>query len=164
MDFIWFSSILVSVWKFHNFFAGSNSAELLNYFFRPLCFNIKHFKDPNSSSFIRVQCILHDSEVLLSFFESFLKLKRRDLISWGEEILQNDWFNWYPLLYFNIKHLKEPNSLSFIRFQCGVHDSALLLSVLWKFPQNKEGGPNFLWGTNSAERLKNLVSLSAFQC
>ena len=32
-----------------------------------------------------------------------------------------------------------------------------------KFPQIKDGGPNFLVGTNSAERLNYLVPLSAFQ-
>ena len=32
-----------------------------------------------------------------------------------------------------------------------------------KFPEFKEGGPKFLGGTNSAERLNYLVPSSAFQ-
>ena len=48
-----------------------------------LYFSFKHLKDPKSLSFIRFQYILHDSAVLLSVFENFLKVKRGELISWG---------------------------------------------------------------------------------
>ena len=45
-------------------FWGTNSAESLNYLVPPLpppfCINFKSFKDPNSSSSIRFQCILLD--------------------------------------------------------------------------------------------------------
>ena len=87
------------------------------------------FQDPNSSSLIRLQCILHDSAVLLSVFEEFFKLKRGHIISWREPILQNSWIIWCLVLYYNIKYLKDPNSLSFIRFQSILHDSAVLLLV-----------------------------------
>ena len=91
-------------------------------------FNIKHLQDPTSLSFIGFQYMLHDSTALLSVFENSFKLGRNDLISWGEEILQNDWVIWHPILYFNIKYLRDRNSSSFIRFQCILHESAVLLS------------------------------------
>ena len=50
-----------------------------------LYFNFKSFMDPNSSSFMRVQCILHDSGVFFSESWNFYKLKRGDLISWGNQ-------------------------------------------------------------------------------
>ena len=46
-----------------------------------LYFNFKSFMDTISSSVIRFQCILHDSEVLFSEFWDFYKLKRGDAIS-----------------------------------------------------------------------------------
>ena len=50
-----------------------------------LYLNFKSFIDPNSSSLIRFQCILHDSGVLFSESWNFYKLKRGDLISGGNE-------------------------------------------------------------------------------
>ena len=50
-----------------------------------LYFNLKSFMDPNWSSFIRFQYILHDSGVLLSQSSNFYKLKRWDLISGGNQ-------------------------------------------------------------------------------
>ena len=55
-----------------------------------LYFNFKNFIYLNSSLFIRNPCILHESGVLFSVFKNLLKLKRGNLISWGEPILQND--------------------------------------------------------------------------
>ena len=50
-----------------------------------LYFNFESFMDPNSSSLIRFQCILHDSGVLFSESWNFYKLKRGDLISgWNQ--------------------------------------------------------------------------------
>ena len=46
-----------------------------------LYFNFKSFMEPNSSSVITFQCILHDSGVLFSESWNFYKLKRVDLIS-----------------------------------------------------------------------------------
>ena len=50
-----------------------------------LYFNFKSFTDPTSSSFIRFQCILHNSGVLFSESWDFYKLKRGDLISGGNQ-------------------------------------------------------------------------------
>ena len=82
---------------------------------------------------------MHDSGALFSDFSNFHKLKRRDLISRGQPILQNSWISWSPILYFIFKSFKDPNSLSFIRFQCVLHDSVVLFSDFSKFLQIKEG-------------------------
>ena len=121
-----------------------------------LYFNFRSLKDPNSLSFIRFQYILHDSAVFFSGFWKFIKLKRGDLISWREPILQNVWIIWSPLWYFNFRSLKDPNSWSFIRFQCILHDSAVLFSVFSNFLKLKRGE------LISAERLNYLVSPSVF--
>ena len=52
---------------------------------RHLRLNFKGFMDSNYSSFIRFQGILCDSGVLFSEFSNFRKLKRGDLISWGNQ-------------------------------------------------------------------------------
>ena len=98
-----------------------------------LYFNFRNLKDPNSLSFIRFQWFLHDSALLFSVIWNFLKSKRGDLISRAEPSLQNDWIIWSPLLYFNYRNWRDPNSLSLIRFQCMLHDSAVLFSGLWNF-------------------------------
>ena len=146
MHSTWFSSNFISFLKFPqikeggcNFLGGINSAEWLNYLVPPLYFNFKQLKDPTSSLFIRFQYILHDSAVILSVFENFLKLKMGYVISWGKLILQNDWIIRFPPLYFNFKQLKDPTSSLFIRFQCILHDSAVILSVFENFLKLKRG-------------------------
>ena len=146
MHSTWFSSTFLSFLKFPqikdggpNFLGGTNSPEPLNYLVPLLYLNFRNLKDPSSSSFIRLQRVLHDSGLVFSVFWNFLKLKRGDLISWGEPILQNSWIIWSPLLYFNFRNLKHPNSSSFIRFQCVLHDWALVFSVFWNFVELKRG-------------------------
>ena len=95
-----------------------------------LYFDFRNLKEPDSWSFIRIQCIQHQSAVLVSVFKILLKLKRGSLSSWGEPILQNSWIIWSSILYFNFRNLKEPNFLSLIRFQCILHDSAVLFSAV----------------------------------
>ena len=104
-----------------------------------LSFNFKSFKDPNSSSFIRFQCNLHDSGIPFSNFWNLYKLKTGNQISWGEPILKKVWIIWYPILYFSFKSFKDPNSLSFIRFPCILHDWGIPFSDSLKFLQIKEG-------------------------
>ena len=89
-------------------------------------------KIPNSASFIRFQCVLHDPGVLLWVFQSFLKFNKGDLIAFREPILHKSWIIWSSLLYFRFKILKDPNSLSFITFQYILHDAAVLFSVYQK--------------------------------
>ena len=61
------------------------------------------------------------------------------LISWEEPIMKNSWIISSPLLYFNFKSFLEPNSLSFIAFQCILNDSGPLVSKAWNFYKSKRG-------------------------
>ena len=90
-----------------------------------LYFNFKSFLDPNCSSFIRFQRILHDSEVLFSESSNSYKLKRGGSNFWGEPILQKVWIILSPLLYFNYKSFMDPIFSSFIIFQCILLDSGV---------------------------------------
>ena len=69
----------------------------------------------------------------------FLQIKEGGPNSWGETILQRDWIIWSPLLYLNFKSFVEPNSSSFIRFQCIVHDSGVLFTESWNSYKLKRG-------------------------
>ena len=92
MDFAWFRSTSIRVFKFLQIKEGGR-----NFWWEPilqnvwisssplLYFNFKGFLDPNSSSFIRFQSILHESGILFSETWNFYKLKRGDLISWGNQ-------------------------------------------------------------------------------
>ena len=82
-----------------------------------LYFNFKSFLNPNCLSFIRFQCILHDSEALFSESSNSYKLKRGDLISGGNQFCRKSelfclpfciliikvlWIQFFPhSLYFN---------------------------------------------------------------
>ena len=92
MHSAWLMSTFLRVLKFlqvkeggPNFWGGTNFAESLNYLVPLLYLNFKRFMDPNFLSFIRSQCILHDSGVLFSESWNFYKLKRGDLISRGNQ-------------------------------------------------------------------------------
>ena len=132
MHSAWFRSTFLRVLKFLQIkeggpnFWGEPILQNVWIIWSPLLyFNFKSFLDPNSSPFISFQCILYDSGVLLSESWNFYKLKRGDLISGGNQILQSVWFIWSALLYFNFKSFLDPNSLSFIRFQCILYDSGV---------------------------------------
>ena len=93
-----------------------------------LCFNFKWFTDTNSSSFIRFQWISLDWGLPFSDFWNFYKLKSGGSTFWWKPILQKVWMIWSPILYFNFKTLKDPNSSSFITFQCILHDPGVYFS------------------------------------
>ena len=61
----------------------------------------------------------------------FLQIKDRGPYFCGKPILQNVWIIWSLLLYFNLKSSMGPNSLSFITFECILHDSRVLFSESW---------------------------------
>ena len=63
----------------------------------------------------------------------FLPTKERRHNFWREPILQKVWIIWSPLLYFNFKSFLNPNSLSFIRFQCIIHDWGVIFSTSLNF-------------------------------
>ena len=69
----------------------------------------------------------------------FVKIKEGGSNFWGEPILQNVWIIWSPLLYFNFKSFMDPNSSSFIRSQCILHDWVVLFSEFWNFYKLKRG-------------------------
>ena len=104
-----------------------------------LYFDFRNLKDSNSWSFIRFQCVLDDSAGLFYGFWHFLKLKRWDLISLGEAILQNSWIVWSLLLYFNFRNLKDPNFCTFIGSECILYESPVFFSGFWNFLKLKMG-------------------------
>ena len=69
----------------------------------------------------------------------FLETKEVGPNFWGEPIFKKVWIIWSPLLYFNFKSFTDPNSSSFIRFQCILHDSGVLFSESWNFYKLKRG-------------------------
>ena len=116
--------------------------------------NFKSFKYWISSPLIRCQRILYDSGVLFSESWNFYKLKRGDIISGGEPILQNVWTICSPLQYFNFKNFVDPNSFSFIKFECILHDSEGLFSESLIFYKLKRG--NLISGGNQLCRKSEL--------
>ena len=84
-----------------------------------LYFNFKSFLDPNCSSFIRFQRILHDSEVLFSESSNSYKLKRLDPISGGKQFCRKSELFRSPFCILIIKVLWTqifPHSLYFKAF------------------------------------------------
>ena len=77
-----------------------------------LYFNFKSSKYPISSSFIRFQCILHDSGVPFSDFWNLGKLKREEVIFRENQLCRKCELLGSPLFYFNFKHFMDPNSAS----------------------------------------------------
>ena len=98
-----------------------------------LYFNVGSSMDPYSSSFIKFESFLHESEELFSESWSFCKLKMGRSNFWEERILQNVRIIWSPLLYFNLKISMDPNSSLFSSFQWFLHESGVLFSESWNF-------------------------------
>ena len=84
-----------------------------------LYFNFTSFLDPNSSSLIRFQCILHDSGVPFSGFWNFYKLKSGDLISSANQFCRLSELFGPPFCILVLKVLRTeflPHSLDFNAF------------------------------------------------
>ena len=79
-----------------------------------------------------------------------------------QALLKKSWIIWSPLLYFDFKTFKDPNSSSLIRFPCVLYDSEHFFCQTLEY-STKEGGPNFWGGTNSAKSLNYLAHPSVFQ-
>ena len=88
----------------------------------------------------------------------FLQIKEGGPNFWGEPILQNVWIIWSPLLYLNFKSFLDPNSSSFIRFQCILHDSGVPLSESRNFYKLKKG--DLIFGGNQFCRKSELFGPS----
>ena len=73
----------------------------------------------------------------------------------GVPILQNVWIIWSPLLHFNLKSSMDPNSSSFITFQCILDDSGVLFSESWNFLKSKSG--DLISGGNQFCRILELL-------
>ena len=107
-----------------------------------LCFNFKTFLDPNFWSFIRFQCILYDSGVLLSRFSNLYKLKRRDFISGGTNFSECLNYLVHPSVF---KFQKCFRPKFFVIHEISIHSAwirKIFLRVV-KFLQIKKGGLNF---------------------
>ena len=146
MHSAWFRSTFLRVLKFPqikeggpNFWGEPILQKVWIIWSLVLYFNFKSFLNPNSLSFIRFQCILHDSEVLFSESSNSYKLKRGGSNFRGEPILQKVWIILSPLLYFNYKSFMDPIFSSFIIFQCILLDSGVLFSEFWNFQKLKRG-------------------------
>ena len=171
MHSVWFSSTFCRVLKFLQTKEGG-----LNFWWEPilqeiwiiwlplLCFNFKSSMDTISSSFIRFQCILHDSGILFAESWSFYKLKRGDLICGESQFCRKSvlFAPPPPLLFFNFKRFLDPNSWSLIRFECVLHGSGVLFSESLHFSKLKKRDliPG---GTNFVESLNYFVPASVFQ-
>ena len=146
MHFVWFISTFLRVLNFLQIKEGGPNfwrqpiLQKVCIIWSPILYlNFESFVDPNSLSFIRFQCILHGSGVL--FWESwnFYKLKRGDLISRGNQFWRESKLFGPPLLYFNFKSFLDPNSSSFIRSSCILHDWGVLFSESWNLYKLKRG-------------------------
>ena len=84
----------------------------------------------------------------------FLQIKEGRPSCWGDSIFHKVWIIWSRLLYFNFKSFLDPNSLSFIRFQCILHDSGVLFSESWNFYKLKRG--DLISGGNQFCRMSEL--------
>ena len=86
---------------------GNQFCRKSQFFGPPFCVSIeKTFKNPNSSSFIRFQYILLDSEELFSDFWNFYELKRRVLISGGNQFCRKSQLFGNPLCISILKVLR----------------------------------------------------------
>ena len=87
----------------------------------------------------------------------FLEIKESGPNFWGEPILQKVWIIWSPHLCFNFKSFMDPNFLSFIRFQCILHNLGVLFSESWDFYKSKTG--DLISGENQFCRKSELFGL-----
>ena len=84
---------------------------------------------------------MHSAWIRNTFLKllKFLQIKKKEPSFWGQSILQKVWIICSRLVYFYFKNFLDPNSLSFIRFQCILHDSGVLFSGYWNFHKLKKG-------------------------
>ena len=88
----------------------------------------------------------------------FLQIKDGRPNIWGEPILQHVLIIQSPFSYFNLRSSMDPNSSSFIRFQCFLHDSEVLFPESWNFQKSKRG--NLISGGNQFCQMSELFAPS----
>ena len=119
----------------------------------PFCISILKVsrKGQNSSSFIRIQCTLHDLGVPFSDFLNFYKLKRGELISCGSKFCKmTELFGPHFCISF-LKVLRTQilrHSLNFNAF-CMVEE---YFSQAFKISKNYRWGTQFLGGNEFSRR------------
>ena len=109
-------------------------------YFSPVLWNCLRFKmRPNFQGWGKKPILQNN---WIAWIEGALFLGR------NQALLKNSWIIWAPLMYFNFKTFKDPNSLSFIRLPSLPYDSEDFFVRLLTFLQIKEEGrPNFWWET-----------------
>ena len=146
MHFVWFSSTFLRVLKFLQIkegdsnFTGEPILQKVCIVWCPfLYFNFKSFTDPNSSSFIRFQCILYDSVVLFSGSWNFYKLKQGDLISGGNQFCRKSALFGAPFCISILKVLQTQILCHSLDFNAILHNSEVLFSDSWNIYKLKRG-------------------------
>ena len=125
---------------------GTNFSKCLNYLVPLPYINFKSLMGTISLSFIRLQYILHDSEVLFSECWNFYKLKRGDLISGRNQFCRKSELFGLPfcisiskiLLTQILCHSVDLNAFCMIWGY---------LSQILEISANERGKPNFWWDT-----------------
>ena len=138
MDSVWFRRTILRLFKFlqikdgrPNFLGGTIPKNGWIIWSPLLYFNFKSFNNPISSSFIRLQCILHNSGVIFSDFWNFVKLKRGNQISGENQFYRKFELFGPPFCISILKYSRNQflrHSLDFIAF-CRIQE---------KFPQTFE--------------------------
>ena len=127
-----------------------------------LYLNFKTFKDPNSSSFIRLQCVLLEWVITFSNFWNFCQLKKGDLIYWGNQFYRKCELFGPPFCVSILKVLKSRilrHSIDFNAF-CMIQE---FVSHTLKFLKIKEEVP-YLWGKQILQKVRIIWYLhSVFQ-
>ena len=103
------------------------------------CISILKFSSRNFFviHYISMHCAWFRSTFLRVF--KFVQIKDEQCNYLGEATLQNVWIIWFPLLYSNFKSFPDPNSSSFIRFQCILNDSGVFFWEFWNFNKLRRG-------------------------
>ena len=127
-----------------------------------LCFNFKSFLDPNSSSFLRFKCILHQLGVFFSESSNVYKFKRGRPNFWEKSICREFELFGHPFCISILKVFSTQLLHSYFRFQWILHNLVVLSSELSNFYKLKRRDL-ISGGTNFAECLNYLVPPSVFQ-
>ena len=161
MHFVWFRSTSLRVLKFVQLKEGGSNfrgepvlQNVLIIWYSLLYFNFKSFLDPNSSSFIRFQSILHESGRLFSETWNFYKLKSGDLVSGGNQFGRMSELFRPPFCISILKVLQDPKSALFIRFQSILNESGTNFSESWNLYKLKTG--HLISGANQFCRMSEL--------
>ena len=135
MHSAWFRITFPRIWKF----LQTKESDLISVVKR-VCRKSELFCSPFCMSILKVlgnKILDHSLDQLYSAWIrstflrvlKFLQIKEWGLNFWGEPILQKVWIIWSSLLYFSFKSFKNPNSSSFIRFQCILLDSGVTFEI-----------------------------------